>query len=91
MLRMSLVECRLETGRTHQIRVHLKFKEHQLLEIINMEKKVKNSKKLMQNFIEYSKILRDKFYMLKLLNFNILLKTSGLNLHQNYHTNLKEC
>jgi 23S rRNA pseudouridine1911/1915/1917 synthase len=27
---VSLVECRLETGRTHQIRVHMKYKGHPL-------------------------------------------------------------
>ena len=38
--KISLLECELETGRTHQIRVHLKYKGTSLLEINNMEKKI---------------------------------------------------
>ena len=30
MYYVSLVECQLETGRTHQIRVHMKYKGHPL-------------------------------------------------------------
>ena len=29
--KISLIECELETGRTHQIRVHLKYKGTSLL------------------------------------------------------------
>ena len=39
---LSLVECKLETGRTHQIRVHMKFKVIKLLEIKNIKKNIKN-------------------------------------------------
>ena len=28
---MSLVECKLETGRTHQIRVHMSYKGNQIV------------------------------------------------------------
>ena len=48
--KISLIECKLETGRTHQIRVHLKYKGTSLLEINNMEKKILNLKKLIMNF-----------------------------------------
>ena len=37
--KISLIECKLETGRTHQIRVHMKHKGVSILGIINMEKK----------------------------------------------------
>ena len=37
--RISLIECELETGRTHQIRVHLKYKGSSLLEISIRKKK----------------------------------------------------
>ena len=33
---ISLVECKLETGRTHQIRVHFQHIKHPLLMILNM-------------------------------------------------------
>ena len=29
--KISLIECQLETGRTHQIRVHMKFKGNSIL------------------------------------------------------------
>ena len=38
--KISLLECELETGRTHQIRVHLKYKGTSILEINNMGKKI---------------------------------------------------
>ena len=44
MPKISLIECELETGRTHQIRVHLNIKEHLYLVINNMEKKIKFKK-----------------------------------------------
>ena len=58
--KISLVECQLETGRTHQIRVHMSFKGNSILgdksygkskkkfKKINpiVEKKIKNFKKL---------------------------------------------
>ena len=37
--KISLIECELETGRTHQIRVHMKYKGTLYLVINNMEKK----------------------------------------------------
>ena len=37
--KISLIECELETGRTHQIRVHLKYKGTSLLGDNNMGKK----------------------------------------------------
>ena len=32
----TLIECQLETGRTHQIRVHMKYIGFPLMEILNM-------------------------------------------------------
>lgn len=34
---VTLMECRLETGRTHQIRVHMEHLGHPILEILRME------------------------------------------------------
>ena len=39
--KISLVECKLETGRTHQIRVHLSHKGHLFSVIFNMVKNLK--------------------------------------------------
>ena len=42
--KISLIECELETGRTHQIRVHFKYKKTSILGDNNMEKKIKFKK-----------------------------------------------
>ena len=49
--KISLIECVLETGRTHQIRVHLKYKGTSLLGDKQYGKKILNSKKLTMNFL----------------------------------------
>jgi 23S rRNA pseudouridine1911/1915/1917 synthase len=41
---LSLVECRLETGRTHQIRVHMNYKGNSLVGDDKYKKKYKNFK-----------------------------------------------
>ena len=43
---LSLLECKLETGRTHQIRVHMNFWVTILLEMINTKKNLKILKML---------------------------------------------
>ena len=52
--RMSLIECILETGRTHQIRVHLAYKGHPLIGDKKYGKKKQKFKKI--NF-RFEKIL----------------------------------
>ena len=42
--KISLMECELETGRTHQIRVHLKYKGTSLLGDKGMVKNMKFKK-----------------------------------------------
>ena len=39
---LSLVECKLETGRTHQIRVHMSYKGNNILEMSKYKKNLKN-------------------------------------------------
>ena len=39
---LSLVECKLETGRTHQIRVHMNIEAIKLSVIKNIRKNIKN-------------------------------------------------
>ena len=41
---LSLVECRLETGRTHQIRVHMNYKGNSIVGDDKYKKKYKNLK-----------------------------------------------
>ena len=49
--RISLLECVLETGRTHQIRVHLKYKGASLLGDKQYGKGKLITKKLIKNFL----------------------------------------
>ena len=49
--RISLIECRLETGRTHQIRVHLKYKGASLLGDKQYGKKNIKFKKINKDFL----------------------------------------
>ena len=55
--RISLIECELETGRTHQIRVHLKYKNASLLGDKQYGKKNLKFKKINKEFlIQLSKL-----------------------------------
>ena len=49
--KISLIECELETGRTHQIRVHLKYKGTSLLGDKQYGKKNIKFKKINKNFL----------------------------------------
>ena len=49
---LSLVEYRLKTGRTHQIRVHMKFKGNPILGDKSYKKKLKKLKDIDQELIE---------------------------------------
>ena len=48
--KISLIECELETGRTHQIRVHLKYKGTSLLGDKQYGKKNMKFKKINNEF-----------------------------------------
>ena len=56
--KISLIECKLETGRTHQIRVHMQYKGTSLLGDKQYGKKNIRFKKINKEF-------EDKLYMLK--------------------------
>ena len=47
--RISLIECQLETGRTHQIRVHMNFKGNSILGDKSYAKSKKKFKKIDPN------------------------------------------
>ena len=50
--KISLIECELETGRTHQIRVHLKYKGTSLLGDKQYGKKNIKFKKINNEFFK---------------------------------------
>jgi 23S rRNA pseudouridine1911/1915/1917 synthase len=56
--KISLIECELETGRTHQIRVHLKYKGTSLL----------GDKQYGKNNVKFKKINKDFFNLLSNLD-----------------------
>ncbi len=67
--KISLLECELETGRTHQIRVHLKFKGTSLLGDKKYGKKKMNFKKINISFLEKLKNIKGQALHAQTLEF----------------------
>ena len=67
--KISLIECQLETGRTHQIRVHMKYKGTSLLGDNQYGKKNIKFKKINDNFIKKLSILNGQALHAKSLSF----------------------
>ena len=67
--KISFVECELETGRTHQIRVHLNFKGASLLGDSQYGKKNIKFKKINENFLKILKNLEGQALHAKTLEF----------------------
>ena len=62
MPRISLIECSLETGRTHQIRVHMKYKKVNLIGDQQYGKKNLIFRKIDKDFEKFYMLLTDKPY-----------------------------
>ncbi len=54
---LSLIECKLETGRTHQIRVHMKYKGSSLLGDNQYGKKNMRFKNINEDFFKNLSVL----------------------------------
>ena len=67
--RISLIECELETGRTHQIRVHMKYKGASLLGDNQYGKKNIRFKKINEDFFKKLSILKGQALHAKSLAF----------------------
>ncbi len=67
---LSLVECKLETGRTHQIRVHMSYKGNNILGDKKYKKKFKKFKNIDPIVEEYILKLDRQFLHAKVLGFN---------------------
>ena len=67
--KISLVECELETGRTHQIRVHFKYKGSSLLGDNQYGKRNIKFKKTNNNFLQYLSNIRGQALHAKTLSF----------------------
>ena len=68
--KISLIECELETGRTHQIRVHLKYKGTSLLGDKQYGKKSVKFKKINKEFLNNLSKLNGQALHAQTLEFN---------------------
>ena len=66
---LSLVECKLETGRTHQIRVHMSYKGNNILGDNKYKKKFKKFKNIDINLEKSLYKLNRQFLHAKTLGF----------------------
>ena len=66
---LSLIECKLETGRTHQIRVHMSHKGNNILGDKKYKKKFKKFKNIDPKLEEYILELDRQFLHAKVLGF----------------------
>ena len=67
--KISFIECELETGRTHQIRVHMAYKGNSLLGDQQYGKKNLRFKKINEDFEDRLKILNRQALHAKSLGF----------------------
>ena len=67
--KISLIECELETGRTHQIRVHMKYKGSSLLGDNQYGKKIEKFKKINEDFLKKLSVLNGQALHAKSLGF----------------------
>ena len=67
---LSLVECKLETGRTHQIRVHMSFKGNHIVGDKKYNKKFKKLKHVNDKIKELVLQLERQFLHARVLGFN---------------------
>ena len=66
---LSLVECKLETGRTHQIRVHMSYKGNNILGDSKYKKKIKKLKNIEPDLEKSLLKLNRQFLHAKTLGF----------------------
>ena len=66
---LSLVECKLKTGRTHQIRVHMSYKSNNILGDQKYKKKFKKLKKVDERLNDLIVSLKRQFLHAKVLGF----------------------
>tara|TARA_B100000287_G_C20505428_1_gene730885 strand:- start:33 stop:1010 length:978 start_codon:yes stop_codon:yes gene_type:complete len=67
---LSLLECKLETGRTHQIRVHMNYKGNQIVGDKKYKKKYKKLKSINKKIDALIINLQRQFLHAKILGFN---------------------
>ena len=87
---LSLIECKLETGRTHQIRVHMNFKGNQIVGDKKYIKKYKRLKNVNDDINEKIIKLDRQFLHAKVLGFNHPKSNKKLFFKSNLPEDLKK-
>ncbi len=85
---LSLVECKLETGRTHQIRVHMSYKGNNILGDKKYKKKFKKLKNIDTEIEEYILKLDRQFLHAHVLGFDHPKTGERLEFSSNLPSNL---
>jgi len=88
--RISLIECELETGRTHQIRVHMKYKGASLLGDNQYGKKNIKFKKINEDFFKKLSILNGQALHAKSLGFIHPSKNKWVNFESELPSDFKK-
>ena len=88
--RISLVECELETGRTHQIRVHMKYKGTSLLGDNQYGKKNIKFKKINEDFLDNLSFLNGQALHAKSLGFIHPSKKKWVNFESELPSDFKK-
>ena len=88
--RISLVECELETGRTHQIRVHMKYKGTSLLGDNQYGKKNIKFKKINEDFLDKLSFLDGQALHAKSLGFIHPSKKKWVNFESELPSDFKK-
>ena len=88
--KISLVECELETGRTHQIRVHMKYKGTSLLGDKQYGKKGIKFKKINEDFFKKLSFLNGQALHAKSLGFIHPSKNEWINFESELPSDFKK-
>jgi len=88
--KISLIECELETGRTHQIRVHLKYKGTSLLGDRQYGKKNARFKKINSDFLNKLSKLSGQALHAKTLEFTHPLTKKRINFNSELPNGFKK-
>ena len=87
---LSLVECKLETGRTHQIRVHMSHKGNNILGDKKYKKKFKKLKNINRNLEKLIYNLDRQFLHAKVIGFSHPRTGKRLEFSSNLPKNLEK-
>ena len=88
--KISLIECELETGRTHQIRVHMKYKGSSLLGDNQYGKKNMRFKKINEVFFKKLSVLNGQALHAKSLGFIHPSKNKWVNFESELPSDFKK-